>query len=159
MFVRKLNLGVPVAVAAMFAVVLPASAQTSQLEGFKEPPNIARPRVYWYWQNGNITKEGLTKDLEWMHRAGVGGVETFDVAVTTPTVVNPRLIYMQPEWKDAFHHAIQLADKLGVKVTIGAAPGWSQTGGPWVKPDNAMKKLVWTETNVPGGQRFDGTLP
>src|ERR1035437_7296057 len=86
MFVRKLNLGVPVAVAAMFAVVLPASAQTSLLEGFKEPPNIARPRVYWYWPNGNITKEGLTKDLEWMHRAGIDGVETFDVTMATPNV-------------------------------------------------------------------------
>src|SRR6266498_3989405 len=90
MFVRKLNPGVPVAVAVVFAIVLPASAQTSLVEGFKEPPKIARPRVYWYWQNGNITKDGLTKDLEWMHRAGVAGVETFDVAVSTPTVVDRR---------------------------------------------------------------------
>lgn len=143
----------------LFLSTLGAGAQSALVDGFKNPPNQARPRVYWYWQNGNTTKEGLTKDLEWMHRAGVGGVETFDVAVTTPTVVNPRLIYMQPEWKDAFHHAIQLADKLGIKVTIGAAPGWSQTGGPWVKPENAMKKLVWTETIVHGGRRFEGTLP
>ena len=159
MFVRKLNLGVPVAVAAMFAVVLPASAQTSLLEGFKEPPNIARPRVYWYWQNGNITKEGLTKDLEWMHRAGIGGVETFDVTMATPNVVEPRLLYMQPGWKDAFHHALQVADRLGMTTTIGAAPGWSQTGGPWVKPADAMKKFVWTETAVAGGKRVQGTLP
>ena len=94
-----------------------------------------------------------------MHRAGVGGVETFDVAVETPTVVTPRLIYMQPEWKDAFHHALQLTDKLGMEVTIGAAPGWSQTGGPWVKPSDAMKKLVWTETRVHGGRAFQGMLP
>ena len=143
----------------VLAVISVAFAQTSLIEGFKDPPNIARPRVYWYWQNGNITKDGLTKDLEWMHRAGIGGVETFDVAVSTPTVVNPRLIYMQPGWKDAFHHAIQLADKLGMTTTIGAAPGWSQTGGPWVKPADAMKKLVWTETAVAGGKRFEGTLP
>jgi len=158
-FVRKMKLGVSVAVAAMFAVALPASAQTSLVEGFKEPPNIARPRVYWYWQNGNITKEGLTKDLEWMHRAGIGGVETFDVAVSTPNVVEPRLLYMQPGWKDAFHHALQVADRLGMKTTIGAAPGWSQTGGPWVKPADAMKKFVWTETAVAGGKRAPGALP
>ena len=144
---------------SVFALVSSAFAQTSLVEGFKDPPNIARPRVYWYWQNGNITKEGLTKDLEWMHRAGIGGVETFDVAVSTPTVVNPRLIYMQPGWKDAFHHAIQLADKLGMTTTIGAAPGWSQTGGPWVKPADAMKKFVWTATAVAGGKRFEGVLP
>jgi hypothetical protein len=150
----------PVLIPAIFFVTAAVGfAQNALVDGFKDPPNAARPRVYWYWQNGNITKQGLTKDLEWMHRAGIGGVETFDVAVTTPDVVNPRLLYMQPEWKDAFHHAIQLADKLGIKVTIGAAPGWSQTGGPWVKPENAMKKLVWTETIVHGGRRFEGTLP
>jgi len=65
---------------------------------------------------------------------------------------------MQPEWKDAFHHALQLTDKLGMEVTIGAAPGWSQTGGPWVKPTDAMKKLVWTETKIHGGQNFKGIL-
>lgn len=159
MFPGKLNLGVLAAVAAAFAVVLPTPAQTSLVDGFKDPPNISRPRVYWYWQNGNITKEGLTKDLEWMHRSGIGGVETFDVSRSTPTVVNPRLIYMQPGWKDAFHHAIQLADRLGMQTTIGAAPGWSQTGGPWVKPEDAMKKLVWSETEVHGGKRFDARLP
>ena len=147
------------AVAAVFAVVLPAFAQTPLAKGFKDPPNIARPRVYWYWQNGNITKDGLTKDLEWMHRAGIGGVETFDVVLQTPIVVNPRLIYMQPGWKDAFRHAIQLADKLGLETTIGAAPGWSQSGGPWVKPADAMKKLVWTATAVEGGKRVQGALP
>src|ERR1700712_5110435 len=61
----------------------PSAAALAQ--NFRVPPDIARPRVYWYWQNGNITKDGLTKDLEWMHRVGIGGVETFDVAVTTPT--------------------------------------------------------------------------
>lgn len=145
--------------AIFFLAALPSYAQTGLMDGFKEPPNSARPRVYWYWQNGNITKEGLAKDLEWMHRAGVGGVETFDVAIATPNVVNPRLIYMTPEWKDAFRHALQLTDKLGMEVTIGAAPGWSQTGGPWVKPADAMKKLVWTETIVHGGKHFQDALP
>ena len=146
---------------ALLAVVsaLPLLAQSALESGFKEPPNVARPRVYWYWQNGNITKEGLTKDLEWMHRAGIGGVETFDVAVATPNVVKNRLIYMQPDWKDAFRHSLEVTDRLGMTVTIGAAPGWSQTGGPWVKPADAMKKLVWTETRVQGGKLIKLALP
>lgn len=144
---------------ALLAVSSCAVAQSALEDGFKTPPNVARPRVYWYWQNGNITKDGLTKDLEWMHRAGIGGVETFDVAVTTPTVVKDRLIYMQPAWKSAFRHSLEVADRLGMSVTIGAAPGWSQTGGPWVKPQDAMKKLVWTETRVKGGQSVQLTLP
>jgi hypothetical protein len=148
--------GMPAAL--VIASALPLVAQSALVDGFKDPPNIARPRVYWYWQNGNITRDGLSKDLEWMHRAGIGGVETFDVAVATPTVVKNRLIYMQPEWKDAFLHSLEVTDRLGMTVTIGAAPGWSQTGGPWVKPIDAMKKLVWTETRVEGGKPFSGIL-
>lgn len=145
--------------AFVVACTLPALAQSALENGFKEPPNAARPRVYWYWQNGNITKDGLTKDLEWMHRAGIGGVETFDVAVATPTVVKNRLIYMTPGWKDAFRHSLEVTDRLGMTVTIGAAPGWSQTGGPWVRPADAMKKLVWTETRAEGGKRVTIALP
>ena len=156
MFSRK---WISLAPVTLIAVALPVCAQSTLLDGFKNPPNIARPRVYWYWQNGNITKDGLTKDLEWMHRAGIGGVETFDVAVSTPTVVKDRLIYMQPGWKDAFHHAVTVTDKLGLDVTIGAAPGWSQTGGPWVKPSDGMKKLVWTETRIEGGKQVNVNLP
>ncbi len=141
------------------AAALPAFSQSALEQGFKDPPNPARPRVYWYWQNGNITKEGLRKDLEWMHRAGIGGVETFDVAVATPTVVPNRLVYMTPAWKDAFRYSLELSDRLGMSVTIGAAPGWSQTGGPWVKPADAMKKLVWSETRVRGGEAKRLSLP
>jgi hypothetical protein len=34
--------------------------------GFLDPPAAARPRVWWHWMNGNVTKEGITADLEWM---------------------------------------------------------------------------------------------
>ena len=156
---RSLNWNNRILVLAAVASTLPAFSQSALERGFKEPPNIARPRVYWYWQNGNITQEGLTKDLEWMHRAGIGGVETFDVAVTTPTVVKDRLIYMTPNWKNAFRHSLEVTDRLGMTVTIGAAPGWSQTGGPWVKPVDAMKKFVWTETRVSGGKPVTVVLP
>ena len=157
MLSMKSSVGSCILFAVAYAV--PSVSQSALESGFKDPPNVARPRVYWYWQNGNITQDGLTKDLEWMHRAGIGGVETFDVAVTTPTVVKNRLIYMTPAWKDAFHHSLEVADRLGMSVTIGAAPGWSQTGGPWVKPADAMKKLVWTETRITGGKPVLVSLP
>ena len=160
MFAKKLNCVVPVAVAAVFAVVLPAAAQTSLVEGFKDPPDIARPRVYWFWENGNITKEGITKDIEWMYRAGIRGMETFDIGNSTaPIVVKTPLLFMHDDWKDAFHHALVEADKRGMQITIGAAPGSSHSGGPWVKPADAMKKFVWTETAVEGGKPFHGVLP
>jgi len=127
--------------------------------GFQNPPNGARPRVWWHWMNGNITKEGITADLEWMHKAGLGGYQNFDAALQTPQVVEKRLVYMTPEWKDAFKHAILLGDQLGLEMAIAGSPGWSESGGPWVPGSEGMKKYVWSETVVHGGQPFSGTLP
>ena len=108
--------------------------------------------------NGNISKEGIKLDLEWMHRAGLGGFQNFDAALATPQVVDKRLAYMTPEWKDAFKYATVLADQLGLEEAIAGSPGWSESGGPWVPGPEAMKKYVWSETVVEGGRPFTGTL-
>jgi len=126
--------------------------------GFLNPPDSARPRVWWHWMSGNVSKEGIRKDLEWMRRVGIGGLQNFDVALGTPQVVDKRVTYMSPEWKDAFRHAATLADELGLEFTIAGSPGWSETGGPWVEPQDGMKKLVWSETRIEGGRRFQGLL-
>ena len=108
--------------------------------------------------NGNITKEGIKLDLEWMHRVGLGGFQNFDAALSTPQVVDKRLAYMTPEWKDAFKYATVLADQLGLEEAIAGSPGWSETGGPWVPASQGMKKYVWSETPVEGGKPFQGAL-
>ncbi len=128
-------------------------------EGFQSPPNSARPRVWWHWMNGNVTKDGIEKDFAWMKRIGIGGVQTFDASLGTPQIVEQRLVYMTPEWQDAFRFAANEAERLGLELTIASSPGWSETGGPWVKPENGLKKLVWSEIVVAGGQLFDGELP
>ena len=125
--------------------------------GFQNPPDSAKPRVWWHWMNGNITKEGIKADLEWMKRVGIGGFQNFDAALNTPQVVEKRLVYMTPEWKDAFKYAATLADQLGLEMAIAGSPGWSESGGPWVPPAQAMKKFVWSETRVEGGQPFTGS--
>lgn len=120
---------------------------------FRDPPQDARIRVWWHWMDGNISKDGIRKDIEWMHRSGIGGFQQFDAGGTSmgggATIVR-KLPYMTDEWKDAFRYAIHLADSLGMEVAIASAPGWSSTGGPWVKPENAMKKLVWRTLEVKG---------
>jgi len=126
--------------------------------GFENPPNGARPRVWWHWMNGNITKEGITADLQWMHRAGLGGYQNFDAALQTPQVVEKRLAYMTPEWKDAFTHAILLGDQLEMEMAIAGSPGWSESGGPWVPGPEGMKKYVWSATAVESGKPFSGVL-
>jgi hypothetical protein len=109
--------------------------------------------------NGNITKDGIKLDEEWMHRVGIGGFQNFDAQLGTPQVVEKRLAYMTPEWKDAFKYATILADQFGFEEAIAGSPGWSESGGPWVPASHGMKKYVWTETRVEGGKPFTGTLP
>jgi hypothetical protein len=126
--------------------------------GFENPPASARPRVWWHWMNGNITKEGIQLDLDWMHRVGIAGFQNFDAALQTPQVVPQRLAYMTPEWKDAFRYAIETGNKFGMEMAIAGSPGWSESGGPWVPPSEGMKKYVWSVTEVEGGQPFNGAL-
>ncbi len=109
--------------------------------------------------NGNISTEGIKLDLEWMHRVGLGGVTIFEGAINTPQVVPQRLIYMTPEWKQAFNDAVTTARGFNMEVAIASSPGWSETGGPWVPAPQGMKKMVWTATRMEGGKPFAGTLP
>ncbi len=152
------------AVASATSAFLPTlTAQTpapdALAEGFKTPPDTARPRTWWHWTMSNVTKEGITKDLEWMKRVGIGGFMLADVNSGRGQVVDPKTPFGTPEWFDAVRHAAAEADRLGLEMAIFSSPGWSETGGPWVKPNEAMKKLVWSETTVEGPTRFSGKLP
>jgi len=158
-------------VAALLAIVclssynlaaqVPAAAPSTDelLRSFQDPPNSARPRVWWHWMNGNIAQEGIKLDLDWMHSIGLGGITIFEGAISTPQVVPNRLIYMTPEWKRAFNYAVSTARSFDMEVAIASSPGWSETGGPWVPAAQGMKKLVWSATRVDGGQPFTGALP
>lgn len=128
------------------------------LKGFITPPESSKPRVWWHWMNGNITKDGISKDLLWMNRIGIGGFMNFDASLGTPQIVKKRLTYMTPEWIDAFQYTTKLADSLHLEMAIAGSPGWSESGGPWVTPTDGMKKVVWSETSVQGGRLFTGEL-
>ena len=120
---------------------------------FRNPPQDARIRVWWHWMDGNVSKEGIKKDIEWMYRSGIGGFQQFDAGgnmMGGGASIVEKKPYMSDSWKEAFRYAIHLADSLGMEVAIASAPGWSSTGGPWVKPENAMKKLVWRTLEITG---------
>jgi hypothetical protein len=162
---RRRSVIIKFSLAAVLAAMLGAwivSAQNAGdplAGGFQTPPNSAKPRVWWHWMSGNISKEGIKADLEWMKRVGIGGFQNFDAGMATPQIVEKRLVFMTPEWKDAFKYTATLADQLGLEMAIAGSPGWSESGGPWVTPAQAMKKYVWSETRVEGGRPFSGTLP
>jgi hypothetical protein len=124
--------------------------------GFVSPPDSAKPHTWWHWINGNITKEGITADLEAMKRAGIGGVQIFNVDVGVPAGKVP---FMSAPWREMMTHAAKEADRLGIEICVHNCAGWSSSGGPWVKPEHAMQALCWSETRVHGPDRFSGTLP
>ena len=139
-----------------------ASAQTNDntlWQEFLNPPQESRPRIWWHWMNGNITAEGVQKDLDWMHRIGLGGFHNFDANQFTPQIVANRLDYMSPPWKTLYKSMVATADSIGFEMGIAGSPGWTESGGPWVPLQESMKKIVWSETDIINGMVFDGVLP
>jgi hypothetical protein len=126
------------------------------LAGFRQPPPAARPQVWWHWMNGNVNLEGAKLDLAWMQRIGIGGVHTFTGGgLGEPHVVEPPVDFLGDQWRATFQATTRLARASGMEVTIAGSPGWSETGGIWVAPQDAMKKYVWSETRVAGGKTLD----
>ena len=129
-------------------------------ENFKTPPRSFGPRVWWHWMHGNVTKDGIRKDLEWMDRAGIVGFHQFNAQLApTDVIVKERVKLFSPEWEEMFRYALDVADSLGMEVSIASSPGWSITGGPWVTMENAQKKITWQTLEVRGGRRIREKLP
>jgi hypothetical protein len=129
--------------------------------GFREPPNDARIRSYWWWLNSNVTKDCITKDLEAMKANGYGGAIIFDAgssnyAVARKTEAGPP--FLSKEWLALFSHAISEADRLGMEISINVQSGWNP-GGPSVTPEHALKKITWSELDVEGPAKLDTLLP
>ena len=142
-------------------LVIPMNATNGvpQRHLFLQPPSAARPQVWWHWMNGNISAEGIRKDLLWMHEIGIGGIHLFDANLSTPQIVPQRIEYMTAPWQACFRQAIHMADSLQMEVTLPTAAGWSNTGGPWVTPEDAMKRITWRDTLLMGGQTHHCALP
>jgi hypothetical protein len=126
---------------------------------FQNPPESARPRTWWHWTGGNITLDGISKDLEWMKRVGIAGFQLADVSFGRGQTVDAKILFATPDWLAAVRHAAQEAERLSLEMAIFSSAGWSLTGGPWVKPEQAMKKFVWSDTLIHGPQVFSGSLP
>ena len=106
--------------------------------------------------NGNVSKEGITLDLEAMQRVGVGGFQNFDAGTGIP---EGPVKYLSPEWLELKKHTIREADRLGLEFTMHNCPGWSSSGGPWITPELAMQQITWSEASAKGGKRVKMTVP
>ncbi|RZT08242.1 Glycosyl hydrolases family 2, sugar binding domain [Duganella sp. CF402] len=156
---RRSAIAIAVSTALAGALAPTGGASADPLkQGFHAPPDSAKPRAWWHWLNGNVSQPGIKLDLEWMKRAGLGGFQVFDVDLVTAQYVDQRVSYQSPEWLEAMRFTAAEAERLGLEMTVSASSGWSETGGPWVRPAQAMKKYVWSETRVDGPRRFTGKI-
>src|ERR1035438_5602525 len=145
-------------VLASVLVALAASAAPADpLEtGFLNPPDSAKPQTWWHWMNGNITKAGITADLEAMKGIGLGGATIVNVDYGIPP--GP-IKFMSPEWREDFKFAVQEANRLGLELCVENCAGWSSSGGPWNTVTNAMQRLTSSETRAQGPAAFNAVLP
>jgi len=134
---------------SLLTLALPAAAGADSLESaFVHPPASARPLTWWHWLDGNITRGGITGDLEAMKRAGLGGVYLFNCGINMP---DGPVRFMQPPWLEMFDHTVREARRLDLKLGIHNCDGFSQSGGPWITPETSMKVLTWSALDVAGG--------
>ena len=117
---------------------------------FLHPGDAVQTSIYWYWMSGNISKEGVVKDLESMKEAGINRafIGNIDLPETSPGKVR----FLSDEWWDIMHTALKTATKLNIEIGIFNSPGWSQSGGPWIKQEQSMRYLASAETSIEGGK-------
>ena len=140
----------------LMLLAAPSLAQDEMAKGFLYPPDSARPWVYWYWLGGNVSKEGITADLEAMKRVGLGGADIFDINCGIPS--GP-VATMSLQWLEMIKHTVSEAARLGLQIGINNCPGWTCTGGPWTTPDHAMQIVVTSELQVKGPAHFSDIVP
>lgn len=142
---------------ALFGPSCPLKCQdvSSLKNTFAHPPDSARPWVYWFWLNSNVSKESITADLEAMKRVGMGGVLIVDVDQGTPA--GP-VKFMDEGWQELFHHAVREAKRLGMEINMNNGVGYFGSGGPWIPFDKALQTVLTSEQHLTGGQVWTGVL-
>jgi len=147
---------------ALFITLLSLVAAFSNARGadlentFVNPPDSARPGVYWYFMDGNLDEKEMVKDLESMKEVGLGNLVFLEVDVGVP---RGPVKFMSEEWQDLFANAVRHAERLGIDITLGAGPGWTGSGGPWVPAEQSMQHLVFSTVETQGPGTFNGVLP
>ncbi|MDO8542088.1 MAG: glycosyl hydrolase [Opitutaceae bacterium] len=146
----------------LLALAIGAGVRADPLDDvWTNPPPAARIRAYWWWLNGNVTKEAITRDLEQMKAKGFGGALICDAGGANQrgnAQVPHGPTFFSPAWRELYRHALREADRLGLEMSLNIQSGWN-LGGPMVAADDAPKKLTWSERRVTGGARVTTPLP
>ncbi len=146
----------------VFLLLLSASPIFSQKSdelrhSFNAPPNQAKPRVYWWWLYNRINKEGITRDLQEFKEKGISGVNLICTGGYAGDKALEGIKWLSPEWRELFRHAVSEAKRLDIELGFNLSGGWTMLG-PWVTYDNAMKKVVQSDTIIAGGKKVSMKL-
>ena len=114
---------------------------------FKDIPEEQPTAVYWYWIAGNMSKDGVVKDLQAMKKAGLNRVQIGFIGEGQGAPEGPVKMFTD-EWWDIVHTMFKTATELDIEVGLFNCPGWSQSGGPWVKPGQSMRYLGFVKDTV-----------
>jgi len=144
--------------ALILSLALIGSLQAEQTleQRFDNPPDSARPGVYWYFNDGNLNSKEMTAELEDMKEVGINKVLFLEVDMGIP---KGPVQWMSEPWQNAFVQAVRDSERLGIDVKLGIGPGWCGSGGPWIKPENAMQHLVFSSVDFKGPQKVSQKLP
>ena len=132
--------------AAAFAISASTAAADKLADAFRDPAEETKPYCFWYWLNADITADGITKDLESMAKVGIKQAMIGNIEGGGPVKM------FSPEWYALTRHALKEASRVGVEIMMFNGPGWSQSGGPWIKPEQSMRRIDWNEVEAKGGQ-------
>jgi hypothetical protein len=147
---------------ALCAILQAAAGRPASLEEtWARPPVDARLRAYWWWLNGNVTSAAITRDLEEMQAKGFGGAVIMDAGGENQDgndSVPHGPTFFSTEWRELYKHALHEANRLGLELSLNIQSGWN-LGGPVVKPEDAAKKLTWSEVRATGPAKLNLSLP
>ena len=123
------------------------------LSEFQDPPETSKIYVMWFWVDNAISREGITRDLEAMKEQGITGATIFNNGLAGKAFGVPQVHFDSPQWYEMFGFALQEANRLGMEIGMHNCDGWATSGGPWIKPEQSMKQIIWSTTLVEGGKK------
>ena len=138
----------------------PPAFGAADVAAFSTPTHAYRPETWFHFIGGNVATKGITADLEAIAGAGIAGIQLFHGQFGGPWPgVEPQIQCLSPAWDGAVHHAATESRRLGLEFTMENCAGWAMSGGPWITPQTAMRNLVWSRSDVTGGNTDTIALP
>jgi hypothetical protein len=137
----------------------PVNDNSPLRQAFINPPDAAKPWVFWYWIQGAVSREGITTDLQAMKDAGIGGAYLMSIKGpgATPLMTSP-VNQLTPEWWQMVKFSFTEAQRLGLQLAMHDCDGFALAGGPWITPEMSMQKVTWSKTLINGGRNYNDTL-